>query len=132
MVRRGSRAWAKFLRAHLAEGHSIYSATELSALNARESFGVVLRTVGLLLVLYSIRIAAAVVGMWFFRPPSGIPRDAVAGMPDPRAMLVGPSLTGLVALAVGAYLLRGAPGVLAYSYPEPQRDTTPLGVRTAV
>jgi hypothetical protein len=100
-------------------------------MNARESFGVVLRTVGLLLVLYSIRVTVAVAGMWFFRPPGGIPREAFAGLADSRAMLLGPSLTALVALAVGAYLLRGAPGVLAYSYPEPSRDTTPLGVRTA-
>ncbi len=105
-------------------------------MNARESFGIVLRTVGLLLVLYSIRIAAAVVAMWFARPQNGnrafgLPAEAFAGIPDPRAMLLGPSITALIALAIGAYLLRGAPGVLAYSYPEPQRDTTPLGVRTA-
>lgn len=100
-------------------------------MNPRESFGVVLRAIGLLLVLYSIRIAAAVVGMgWFARPPGGIPREAFAGLTDPSAVLLGPSVTALLALAVGAYLLRGAPGVLAYSYPEPSRQSTPVGVRT--
>jgi hypothetical protein len=52
-------------------------------------------------------------------------------MPDPRAMLLGPILMAVFALLGGAYLLRGAPGLLAYSYPESRREPTPLGVRTA-
>jgi hypothetical protein len=105
-------------------------------MNARDSFGIVLRTIGLLLVLYSIRIAAAVVAMWFARPQNGngafgLPPEAFGALSDPRAMLLGPSVTALIALAIGAYLLRGAPAVLAYSYPEPQRNSTPMGMRTA-
>jgi hypothetical protein len=108
---------------------------ELTAMNAREWFGVVLRTVGLLLVLYSIRIVAAVAGVWFAKPPNpgsafGLAPGTFGAMPDARSMLLGPILTAVVALLAGAYLLRGAPRVLAYSYPE-QRDTTPPGVRTA-
>ena len=103
-------------------------------MNARESFGVVLRTVGLLLVLYCLRIVAMVAAVWFAKPQDAqsafglVPPSEV---PDSRAMLLGPVLAAIIALLAGAYLLRGAPGLLAYSYPESRREPTPLGVRTA-
>ena len=105
-------------------------------MNARESFGVVLRTVGLLLVLYCIRVLAAVAGVWFAKPQNagsafGLAPGAFGAVPDLSTMLLGPILTALIALIAGAYLLRGAPGLLAYSYPETRREPTPLGVRTA-
>ncbi|HLM68546.1 MAG TPA: hypothetical protein VK358_13500, partial [Longimicrobium sp.] len=98
---------------------------ELTAMNARESFGIVLRTVGLLLVLYSIRIVAAVAAVWFAKPQNagsafGLAPGAFGAVPDLRTLLLGPVVTAVIALVAGAYLLRGAPGLLAYSYPEPR------------
>ena len=100
-------------------------------MNARDWFGVIVRTSGLLLVLYSIQLGVALAAMRF-NPLLRETQHGIPGLTTPSAMLLGPAITALAALLVGAYLLRGAPGLLAYSYPEPQRDTTPLGVSTAV
>lgn len=98
-------------------------------MNARDWFGIVVRTSGLLLVLYSAQVTVAVMTMRL-NPLLGGAQHEIPGFPSPSAILLGPAVTALAALLAGAYLLRGAPGLLAYSYPEPERGATPLAVRT--
>ncbi len=73
----------------------------------RDIFGVLIRFVGLVLILYGIR--ALVV---FLALPSGV--DAADGGSGVR--LASLALV-LLALVIGAYLLGGAPSVMRYSYP---------------
>ncbi len=96
-------------------------------MSSREWFGVVLRTVSLLLVLYSLGIAASIAAIWA-APPLDDRQFGAPGLFPMQNLLLGPSLTALGALAVGAYLLRGAPAVLAFSYPEAKADRVAAGV----
>lgn len=75
----------------------------------RDWFGVVLRTVGLLLILGGAGYLLVVLGMLLN------PMLAVPGM---SRMLIPPLLSSLGALVAGVYLLGGAPGLIGFSYPE--------------
>ena len=99
-------------------------------MNARDWFGIVVRTFGLLLVLHGIQLALVLAAMGFNPVLAGL-QHGIPGLSAPRAMLMGQAVTALAALLAGAYLLRGAPALMAYSYPESARGSTPLGVRTA-
>ncbi len=68
-----------------------------------ELFGVVVRSVGLLIVLPSL-------GLQFFAL-----LDLVGGGPGNA---VGILILSIPALLVGLWLLRGAPGIVAFAYPE--------------
>ena len=81
-------------------------------MTAQDVFGLVLRVVGLALVLYGIR---ALVGAITIQLNPAFQMMREVGTESSFAL---PALiTALVALAVGAYLLRGAPGLMGYSYP---------------
>ena len=78
-------------------------------MNPRDIFGIIIRTFGLSLFVYAI---------WFLA--YGI--ATVAGLPeDVPGYKVGYFITGGVHFAIGLYLLRGAPGIIRFSYPSHHR-----------
>lgn len=83
-------------------------------MTAREIFGVLVRFVGLLLVLYGIRALVL-----FFQAGS-----AVAGVGDGSGAKLALLAIALLALVIGAYLLGGAPSLMSYSYPESPRPAS--------
>lgn len=76
----------------------------------RDWFGLVLRTVGLLLTLVGAGCLLIVLGLSFFNPMIAGP-----GMPSD---VIPPLLFSSGFIAVGVYLLRSAPGLIDFSYPE--------------
>lgn len=74
----------------------------------REIFGILVRFVGLLLVLYGIRALVLFLEV----------ESAVEAVGDGSGAKLALLAMALLALVIGAYLLGGAPSVMRYSYPE--------------
>ncbi len=81
-------------------------------MTAQDVFGLVLRVVGLALVLYGIRALLGAFNISLNPAFQGM-REVGTGSSFALPSLI----TSLVAFAIGAYLLRGAPGLMGYSYP---------------
>jgi|GEM_PF-5163456 hypothetical protein len=77
----------------------------------KDIFGVLVRLVGLLLLLYGIKTLVL-----FFQVESAV--EAVGDGSGAKLALLA---IALLALVIGAYLLGGAPSVMSYSYPESPR-----------
>jgi len=77
-------------------------------MNSRDVFGIIIRTFGLCLVLYAV---------WFFFSATVIHFNLTkAGETEAFEFFA----VGTLFLGVGLYLLRGAPEIMGFSYPEPQ------------
>jgi len=73
----------------------------------KEIFGILVRFVGLLSVLYGVKALVL-----FFEVES-----AVEAVGDGSGAKLASLAVALLALVIGAYLLGGAPSVMSYSYP---------------
>jgi hypothetical protein len=73
-------------------------------MTARDIFGVILRVCGLVLVYRGFGV------LWF--------QIAIVFAPGLSRMSMIPFLHGVAILAVGIYLMRGAPAVLRFCYPK--------------
>ncbi|MCH7875717.1 MAG: hypothetical protein IH965_10520 [Gemmatimonadetes bacterium] len=88
----------------------------------RDIFGVLIRLVGLGLVLYSISklLVAAFIK---FSPVWGMVQDVGGTFSTSTVTLMDTGtlmavIQALLAIAIGAYLLRGAPRLMRYCYPD--------------
>jgi hypothetical protein len=73
-------------------------------MTARDIFGVILRVCGLVLVYRGFGV------LWF--------QIAIVFAPGPGRMLMIPFLHGAVMFGLGLYLMRGAPAVMQFCYPD--------------
>ncbi len=84
-------------------------------MNAPQIFGIVIRVYGLTITFYAV---------WYLvygiATSLGLPED----MPGDE---IGYFISGGTFLALGLYLLRGAPGLMRFSYPTSKEEPTAAG-----
>ena len=86
-------------------------------MNAKDVFGVVVRTAGLFLLVY---------GLWYLL--YGVAQ--ATGISPITHSTVNYFLSGWGSLLVGLYFLRGAPGLLRFCYPDKSRKNEDNSIHT--
>lgn len=78
-------------------------------MNARDAFGLVIRILGLMSVLWGLAEFMSIVYLWMGARSQGYPGLVYIA-------------AGVVLVVLGMYFLRGAPAIVRFAYPEREND----------